>query len=191
MKKIVIAGLIGGSVFLVWFIVVDGILGFKRSIEMKQLSNERSVYEFLSENVTEPGRYVCDPEVLPEQEFPGEDPIYVVQYSGLGHDDSGQEMLVGFIIMFLAPLLGAWILTNASNRVLSSFGFRLLFFTGIGTVMSLFGIMTRFSIGGYPLGDTLALTLHDLLAWIVAGILISWYIKPVSQVDLKKANGIV
>ena len=185
MKRIVFAGLIGGSVFLLWFIIVDAILGFKRSIEMNQLANELSVYKFLSENVTEPGRYVCNPEILPEQEFPGEDPIFVVQYSGLGHDDSGQEILVGFIIMFLAPLLGAWILTNASNRVLSTYGYRLLFFTGIGTVMSLFGIMTRFSIGGYPLGDTLALTLHDLLAWILAGIVISWFIKPVSQAGTK------
>jgi hypothetical protein len=52
--------------------------------------------------------------------------------------------------------------------------------------MSLFGIMTRFSIGGYPFGDTLALTLHDLLAWVVAGIFISLYIKPVSQAGVKK-----
>jgi hypothetical protein len=188
MKKVFFAGFIGGLVFLIWFIIVDGILGFKRSIEMHQLSNERLVYTFLSEHVTEPGRYVCNPEVLPEQEFPGEDPIFVVQYSGLGHDDSGKEMLIGLLIMFLAPLLGAWILTNASNRVLSGYGSRLLFFTGIGGVMSLFCIMTRFSIGGYPLGDTLALTLHDLIAWIMAGLIISWMIKPVSKASVTKTD---
>lgn len=131
---------------------------------------------------------MCDPEVLLEQEFPGEDPIFVVQYSGLGHDDSGQEMLVGLIIMFLAPFLGAWILTNASNRVLSGYGSRLLFFTGIGSVISLLSIMTRFGIGGYPLGDTLALTLHDLIAWIMAGLLISWIIKPVLKASATKTD---
>jgi hypothetical protein len=181
MKRIILAGLLGGAVFLVWFIIIDGILGFKRGIEMKQLINERWVYTFLSEHVTEPGRYVCNPEVLPEQGFPGEDPIFVVQYSGLGHADAGQEMLVGLIVMFLAPFLGAWVLANASSRILSGYCSRLLFFSGIGAVMSLFGIMARFSIGGYPLGDTLALTLHDLVAWVVAGIVIARLVKPVPQ----------
>ena len=54
---------------------------------------------------------------------------------------------------------------------------------GVGAVMSLFGIMTRFSIGGYPLGDSLALTLHDLAAWVVAGLVIAWLVKPVPQGD--------
>ena len=54
-------------------------------------------------------------------------------------------------------------------------------FGSIGVVMSLFGIMARFSIGGYPLGDTLALTLHDLVAWIVAGIVIARLVRPVPQ----------
>lgn len=188
MKRIVLAGLLGGAVFLVWFIIVDGILGFKRSIEMNQLPNERLVYKFLTEHVTAPGRYVCNPEVLPDQRFPGNDPIFIVQYSGLGHDDSGQEMLVGLIVMFMAPFFGAWMLTNASNRVLSGYGSRLLFLSGIGAVMSLFGIMARFSIASYPLGDTLALTLHDLVAWIVAGLIIARIVGPARQEDVTSAS---
>jgi len=184
MKRIILAGLLGGAVFLVWFIIVDGILGFKRSIEIKQLSNERLVYTFLTEHVTEPGRYVCNPEVLPEQGFPGDDPIFVVQYSGLGHADAGQEMLGGLIVMFLAPFFGAWLLANASSRVLAGYGSRLLFFSGIGVVMSLFGIMARFSIGGYPLADALALTLHDLAAWVVAGLVVAWLVRPVPQKEM-------
>lgn len=178
-RRIIFAGLLAGVVLLVWFIAVDGILGFKRGFEMHELGNERTVYAFLSENVTEPGRYVCNPEVIPEQGFPGDDPIYVVQYSGLGHDDAGQEMLAGLIIMFLAPLLGAWLLANASGRVLAHYGTRLLFFIGLGCVMALFGLMTRFSIGGYPLPDALALTLHDLVSWIVVGVLVAWIVRPV------------
>ena len=188
MKRILLAGLLGGIVFLAWLIIVDGIFGFKRSIEMNQLSDERLVYEFLTEHVTEPGRYVCNPEVLPEQRFPGNDPIFVVQYSGLGHDDSGQEMLVGLIIMFLAPFFGAWLLANTSSRILSSYGSRILFLFGIGVVFSLFGIMARFSIASYPLGDTLILTLHDLAVWVVAGLVIALMIRPVPQEDNKVAS---
>ena len=187
-KRIILAGLLAGVVLLVWFIAVDGMLGFKRSIEMNELSTERTVYAFLTEHITEPGRYVCNPEVLPEQRFPGDDPIYVVQYSGLGHDDAGQEMLAGLVVMFLAPLLGAWMLAGASRRVLSAYGRRLLFFAGIGLVVMLFGIMARFSIGGYPLGDALALSLHDLVAWVVAGLVIAWIVRPVPARDATNAE---
>jgi hypothetical protein len=183
MKKIILAGLLGGAVFIVWFIIVDGILGFKRGMEMNQLSNERLVYAFLKEHITKPGRYVCNPEIVPGQGFPDDDPIFVVQYSGLGHADSGREMLTGIIVMFLAPFAGAWLLAHTSNRILSGYGSRLLFFSGIGIVMSLFGIMMRFSIGGYPLGDTLVLTLHDLAVWVVAGLVIAQLIRPMLQED--------
>ncbi|MFH1327542.1 MAG: hypothetical protein ABIH76_01620 [Candidatus Bathyarchaeota archaeon] len=181
MKRTIFAGLIGGVVLIIWLIIVDGILGFKRDIEMKHLSDERLVYNFLNEHVTKPGRYVCNPEFLPGQDFPGDDPIFVVQYSGLGHSDAYQEMLVGIIVAFLASFLGALLLANASNRILSKFRSRLFFFSGLGTIMALFCIMTRFSIGGYPLNGALILALHDLVAWVVAGLVISWFIQPVKQ----------
>lgn len=43
MKKVIIAGFLGGLVFLIWIIIVEGIFGFKRGIEMNQLNNERQV----------------------------------------------------------------------------------------------------------------------------------------------------
>jgi len=188
MKRVLLAGLLGGLVFLASFMIVDGLLGFKRGIEMNELSNERLVYRFLKEQVKEPGRYVCNPEILPEQGFPGDAPIFIVQYSGLGHDDAGQEVLVGLIVMFLAPFFGAWILANASSRILSNYGNRLLFFSGIGIVMALFGIITRFSIGGYPLGNALILTLHDLVVWVLIGLVIAWYVKPVPIEDVTEVG---
>jgi hypothetical protein len=177
-KRIILATLLGGIVFFAWFIVFNAMLGFKRGIEMNELATERTVYAFLGEHITEPGRYVCNPEVVPGQGFPGSDPIYVVQYSGLGHDDAGQEVLIGFIIMFLAPLTGALLLANASSRVLAGYGTRLLFVAGIGVVMALFSLMMRFGLGGFPLVEALMLTVHDLLAWIVTGLVIAWLVRP-------------
>ena len=34
MKRVIVAGLLGGVVLVIWFVVVDGVLGFKREIEM-------------------------------------------------------------------------------------------------------------------------------------------------------------
>jgi hypothetical protein len=74
LKRIILAGLLGGVVLAVWFVTVDGFLGFKRGIEMNQLADERTVYAFLVERMPEPGRYVVNPEVSPDRAFPGEDP---------------------------------------------------------------------------------------------------------------------
>ncbi|MGD8700594.1 MAG: hypothetical protein PVJ43_14955 [Gemmatimonadales bacterium] len=178
MKRVILAGLLGSVVFAVWFVIVDGLLGFNRAIEMGRLADERAVYAFLVEHVTEPGRYVVNPEVSPDRAFPGDDPVFAVQFSGLGHADAGQEMLVGLVVMLLTPFLGAWLLSNASTLVLSRYGSRLLFFSLVGLVFALFLIMTRFGLARYPLGDALALSVHDLAAWIAAGLVVAWFVRP-------------
>ncbi len=178
MRRILIGGLLGGIVMIAWFIVADGILGLKRTIDMKKLPNERVVYAFLIENITTPGRYVCNPEVLPEQRFPGGAPIFAVQYSGLGHDDAGQEMFIGLIVALLAPLAGAWLLGNASGRIRSRYGSRILFLAMIGIVLFLFGTASRFSLSAYSFGDAVTLAGHDLAAWLAAGLVVAGVVKP-------------
>ena len=184
MKKTILAGLSGGILLLAWFSVVDGLIGFRRNVAMRELADERLVYAFLSEHIRTPGRYVLNPQVLPEHRFPGEEPIYSVQYSGLGHADAGQEMLAGLVIMIAAPLAGAILLANASGRVMSRYLTRFLFFSGIGFVMALFGIIERFGLASYPLADALALAGHDLGAWVVVGLWVAWMIRPVKQKEV-------
>lgn len=178
LKKVIVAGLLGGVVLVIWFVVIDGFLAFKRGIEMHQLADERAVYAFLVENVPGPGRYVVNPEVSADQAFPGDDPVFAVQYSGLGHADAGQEMLVGLLVMLLTPIVGAWLLSNASSRVLSGYGSRLFFFSVIGVVFTLFMVMARFGLARYALGDAVALSTHDLVAWVVAGLVVARFVRP-------------
>jgi hypothetical protein len=178
LQRVILAGLLGGVVFAVWFVIVDGLLGFARGIEMHTLVDERAVYAFLIEHVPQPGRYVVNPEVSPDRAFPGDDPIFAIQYSGLGHADAGQEMLVGLVVMLLAPVVAAWLLSNASSSVLSRYGSRLLFFSAIGLVFTLFGVMTRFGLARYPLDNAFALSVHDLIAWVLAGLVVARVIGP-------------
>ena len=178
MKNVLISGLLGALVLIGWLVVVDGILGFKRGLEMDQLSNERQVYEYLSNNVTEPGRYVVNPEVTPDQAFPGDDPIFAIHYTGLGHDDAGQEMLVGLVVILLVPVLGAWLLRNASRRVLCRYGSRVLFFAIIGIVVALFGVVNRFGLASYTFGDAVILGVHDFTAFALAGLVVAWKVTP-------------
>ncbi|MGD9403464.1 MAG: hypothetical protein PVF95_14490 [bacterium] len=181
MKRVLLAGLLGGLVLIVWLIVVDGLLGFSRAIDMKQLPEERVVYAFLVEHVKETGRYVLNPEVLPEQEFPGDDPIFGLHYTGLGHDDAGQEMLVGLVVMLLAPIAGAYLLANSSDRTLSKYGRRVAFFAMIGVVAALLGLMARFGLARYSPVDASAWAVHDLAAWVLAGLVVSRLIRPAAE----------
>lgn len=177
MKKVLLGGLLGGVILIGWLIVVDGIFGFKRSIDMNQLPNERGVYTFLVEHVTEPGRYVVNPEVVPDQGSPGDDPIFAVHYTGLGHADAGQEMLSGLVVVLLAPIVGAWLLANASRRILSRYALRVSFFAIVGILVGLLGVGARFGLASYSLGNAVALAGHDVVAWVLAGFVVAALVK--------------
>jgi hypothetical protein len=45
-------------------------------------------------------------------------------------------------------------------------------------VIVLFGVAARFGISTYPLGDAVALGLHDFAAWVLAGLAVAWKVKP-------------
>lgn len=172
-RRTLIGGLLGGIVMIAWFVVADAALGLKRSVDMKTLPNERIVYAFLAENIVEPGRYVCNPELLPEQRFPGDAPIFAVDFSGLDHDDAGQEMFLGLAVALLACIAGAWLLANSSRRILSRYGSRVLFLAMIGLVVAVLSMAARFGISAYSFGDALALAGHDFAAWVVAGLAVA------------------
>ncbi|MCG6956647.1 MAG: hypothetical protein LJF04_11725 [Gemmatimonadetes bacterium] len=188
MKRVLLAGLLGGLTMMVWLVVVDGLFGVKRDIEMNELRDERTVYSFLVAHITEPGRYVVNPEVVPEQGFPGHDPIFAVHYTGLGHADAGKEMLAGLLVALLSCTLGAGLLAHASVRVRSRFATRLGFFTGIGLVAALLLLGARFGLASYSMGDALALATHDLAAWVLMGLVVAGLVKPVAE-EVATASG--
>src|SRR3970040_2426110 len=65
LRKVLVAGVLGGVVMIVWAFVVNGIFGFASSIAMKLVPDERAVYEVLKKNIVAPGRYVCNPAATP------------------------------------------------------------------------------------------------------------------------------
>ena len=135
-------------------------------------------YGFFYRKRDEPGRYICNPEVLPEQRFPGEAPIFAVHYTGLGHDDAWQEMVLGLVVAFLATIMGAWLLGNASTRILSRYGSRFIFFATVGVVVAVIGLLARFGLATHTMSDAVILGVHDLAGWVLAGILVAWKVTP-------------
>jgi hypothetical protein len=177
-KKVIIAGILGGLVLMVWTLFVNGLLGFQARIDMKQLAAESEVYEVLKANVTEPGRYAVNPELTSERRFPEGEPVFSVLYGGVGHEAAGGLMVLGLVVFFLAPLVGAWMLSQASSRVLASYPRKVLFFVAIGALFALFTDLMSSGIGGYPTKDAILLALNHVLTWTVVGLVVAWRIKP-------------
>jgi hypothetical protein len=182
-KKVIISGLSGGIVLLIWTFVVNAIFGFHNRMEMKQIPNERQVYEILKENIVEPGKYICNPDLTSEGRFPDNEPVFSVLYGGAGHESAGEMMLVELLIFFLASITATWLLSQASPKVLSSYPRKVLFFTAIGLLFALFGDLNNFGIGNYPLHDALIHAVYDICVWTLIGLVVAWQMKSEKDVE--------
>ena len=69
-KRICVSGVLGMAILVVWSFVVNGVLGFNSRINLRQIPDERRVYETLKGSVVEPGRYIFNPELTPSGMFP-------------------------------------------------------------------------------------------------------------------------
>lgn len=180
MKKVVVAGLLGGFVLIGWTFVVNGLFGFRVAIDMNRIDNERLVYEVLRYNIAEPGRYIFDPEPT-EPGLPPDGPVFSVLYGGVGHEAAGMLALVQLPIAFIAPMIAAWMLSLTSRRVLSSYPRKVLFFAAIGLLIGLFAHLMNFGIGGYPVSSALILFVHEIALWTVMGLVAAWLIQPLES----------
>lgn len=186
MRRVVVAGLFGAVVLMLWMVIVNGIFRFESNINMKQISAEREVYETLKEHIAEPGRYVCNPELTPEGRFPDGEPVFSVLYGGMGHGAAGGLMLVGLVVFILSPMVAAWMLSQTSERVISSYSRKVLFFAAIGLVIAVFSDLMDLGIGSYPVKDAVLLAAHDVVAWTVVGLVVARIIQPRRAISVKR-----
>ena len=136
------------------------------------------VYEILKESIVEPGRYILNPELTPSGVFPDGEPVFSVNYSGIGHESAGKVMLFQLAVYLLAPMIAAWMLSLARPQILSSYPRKVLFFVAIGLLFALFGDLLDFGIDRYSLGDALLVAANNLLAWTLVGLVVAKYFRP-------------
>jgi len=178
-RKVIVAGFVGWVVLAVWTFIVNGLLGFRSRIDMNQIANERLVYQTLRDNIIEPGKYACNPE-LTESRFPENEPVYSIMYSGLGHEAAGRESLVQMVNGLVMVMIATWMLATAGEPSRRSYARRVLFFTVIGLFVAASSHITEYGIGGYPLGDSVALAANEIVQWTVVGLFVAWRLKPES-----------
>jgi hypothetical protein len=182
-KQVFVSGLVGALVLFIWTAVVNGLLGFNASYSMKQIPKEREVYAALKATITEPGRYLCNPALTPDGKFPGNEPVFGIQYSGVGHDAAGLGEILGLVEFLILPLIGAWMLSKTSERYRSRLISRVGFFVSIGVLVAIAGDLRSFGIGGSPLNVALVFAAHTLVTWTIVGLAIASLMGPGRRVQ--------
>jgi hypothetical protein len=178
LKHVIVPGLTGAIALIFIVIIVDGIFGFNSRMNMNFVPNEQVVYEVLKANVVEPGRYVCNPRLTAEGRFPENEPVFSIQYAGIGHEAAGMQTMIGLLSLLLAPIIGAWMLSVASDRFRSTYVRRVLFFTVIGLFLAVFVDLQAYGISGYPLTDVLILGMRSIVTWTLLGLIVAWRMRP-------------
>lgn len=169
--------MLGAVVMTVWAFVVNGMFWFTKDIAMKEIPDERAVYEVLKKNIVAPGRYVCNPALTPTG-VPLNEPVFGITYSGTGHEAAGPEEVRDLILGFLSVLIAAWMLSVTSERILSSYFRRVLFFAAIGLLFAVFSDLQKSGISAYPMHDALLWAAYDVAMWTVVGFVVASVIKP-------------
>ena len=177
LRKILVAGFLGGVLLVVWTFVANTYFGFYSRVYLKRGPNERAVYTVLNDNLAAPGRYIFNPALTPEGTFPLRDPVFAVMYSGIGHEAAGREMYTRLAFFFVISWIAAAMLALASSRVLCSYPRRVLFVAAIGLLMALYSDFPQSGIAGFPLHDGLLLAAYSVLTWLLLGLLLAWRIR--------------
>jgi hypothetical protein len=181
-KKVITAGLAGGLTLMLWSILINGILGFRYRMDMKQVPGEREVYEVLKQHIVEPGRYLCNPAVTESHTYPENEPVFSILYGGMGHEAAGPlSLILDFLYALITATLCAWLLSMTSDKIITSYPRKVLFVFILALLFAAFSDTNNYGIGNYPLGDALIIALHNIVLWTLLGAVISIFIKPVSE----------
>ena len=173
-RRVFVAGTLAFAVLTLWTFVVNVLFGFTARVAMNRVADEQAVYRVLKENITAPGLYIVNPALTTEWQYPAGEPVFGVSTSGVGHGAAGPMMFVEFGVALATALLVAGLLSAASPGVLSTWARRTGFVVAVGALLALTGDLSRFGIGGSPLGTAAAKAAVRVTGWTLAGLAMAW-----------------
>ena len=179
--RVLVTGLLGGIAMFVWLFVTNALLPLKSDMLHNVVENQREVHRTLKENITEPGTYSC-PYIGPQEEdsFPDyrNQPVFSITYEGMTHGEGSPLSATPFVVVFLVPIIAAWMLSMTSERFRAQYLRRVLFVALIGVMIALFDDILQMSFGPQPKDYLVFLAINNLICWILAGLVIASRVKP-------------
>ncbi len=191
MKKVIIGGLLGGLVMIIW----QSVSWMAIPWHMPQsIPNEDIVAQVLQENITEPGLYSYpgfnhDPDANAEEQKAAMDSMIkkgaqgprVMQLVYTPHGGSfmdPSQFIFGYGANFLLAILAAWLLSTQNPAKVNSYSKRLLFVVVIGLIVSFSGPYMNWNWWKYPGDFAFQVFADDLILWTLTGAMLAWRVKP-------------
>lgn len=175
-KEIILSGLLGGITIFIWLMISFGTLRLSGDLP-NPIPNDKEFHTTLKEKITEPGIYYC-PNSSEENKSLyadyGNEPLYTVIYSGRTPNTFMGQLVFELFCIFITPMIVAWLLSVTSEKILSKYSMRVLFVAVLGLFLAVYGDV----FSEKPLDLILLTSLHSLITWGLAGLVIAWRITP-------------
>lgn len=186
MKKIILAGLLGGIAITLWQFTAWMVLPLHKDT-IKQTPNEETVTSTLATYITEEGVYGipfapesrADIDALNQwKEKFQQGPLTTIFFRPIGDDPAmTSRFVVGLIIQIIASLIAAWLLSR-STAAAQSYISRVCFVGILGIFASIVVHASYWNWMYFPLKYTTAMMADLTFGWIIAGLVIAAFIKP-------------
>lgn len=191
MKKIILAGVLGGIVLTVWGRVAWMALPI-HDASMNKIEDEDAVVGMLNSSLTKHGVYafptfIEETNTMTEEEIEAmtneyaerykRGPVGIIVFQPEGSDPLIQQMIYGVLISILAALLAAWMLSR-STAMQSSYWGRISFCGMLGILASLVTHAMYWNWMHFPFDYTTAMILDTVIGWVLAGFVIGAIVKP-------------
>lgn len=184
MKKIIIAGIIGGIVITIWGFVAWMGLNFHKDT-MKGCPEDEIFSHIFVNSMKDEGVYVIP--AMPDshteatqkayQEKIKSGPIATIFFRPSGGDPTmTKDIIVGTIFNIIAAMLAAWILSRSTASKQSYFA--RVSFVGVLAIFATITIhISNWNWMYFPLKYTTAMAADLIIGWVLAGLIIAAFIK--------------
>ena len=177
-KEIVLSGLLGGVIIIVWIIISTSLIPLSGDIP-KQIPDDKEIHTMLKGKIPESGIYWLPGHagqakgLYPDYE---NEPIYYIFYGGVTPSTFIAPTIVEILCIFLTPIIAAWLLSKASEKILAKYTRRVLFVIVIGLIFAVYGDL----FSQKPLDLILFSSINNVITWTLMGLVLAWRIKPKS-----------
>ena len=183
-KNILISGILGGVVMFAAMMVFRFLLPLGAYPELLAMPDQVPIHAQLKERIVKPGRYVCP--YLPEHEmnalFPDylNEPVFTVTYTGFTHGSARGFVSPGMLAFLLAPMVAAWVLAHASDKVLASYMRRVFFVSILGLLIAVSTHLLANFASDLSFAAAVGRAIASVVTWALIGLVLAWRIRPMA-----------
>jgi hypothetical protein len=181
-KKTISTVLTGCFTLMFWAGLINGIQGFRCLTDVKKAPEITLADHSVKEHFVEPGRYLCIMPFKVENIYPEGMPVLSDIYNGMGSKAMVPlPVIIHFLFAIISVLICALLLSPVSDKIFSGYPRKILFVFLIGLLFTALSNSEKYGIGPYQSEDTLIFILHNIVMWMLIGLMIVLSINPVTK----------